>query len=212
MTSNKRLKYKNAYYVYLHIDPRTSQVVYVGQGTSERAWTYNGRSPKHKKWFRQLNSLGFSPIIKLIHVFNNKKDALIREIMLISFFSKKGKLFNRNKGGGGPLYHSVLSKSKMSESQKGTCKPWLVKPARKRMMGNTLRRGQKQPPEAIEKLRKTLIGNQRRSIKILCVNNNTIYRSIKEAWTALDLDERSVFRVLKGEYGHTRGYVFRYVK
>lgn len=222
MKTNRSLKYKNSHYVYVHIDPRDRQVIYVGQGKGERAWIKYNRSKEHKNWVIELKLLNLLPIIKIVHVFKDHKDALIRERMLISFFQKRGNLlFNKNRGGGGhpggpghPWFgrpKTVEEKRKISEAQKGKPRPWQIEPTRQRMLGNSLRKGKKQPREAVESMRKTLIGNQYSSVKILCLNNQKTYNSVKEAWTELKLDERSVFRVLKGEYSHTKGFKFKYL-
>ena len=219
---SKKLKFKNVHYVYIHMDPRNSQVVYVGKGTAARAWAKCNRSAEHKRWIAELKSLNLLPIIKIAHILKDGKDALIREKILISFLLKTGHiLFNKNKGGGGhpggPT-HPAFGKSKtpeqrlkMSLERKGVPRPDIAEQARQRMMGNTVRRGKKQPPEAVEKMRKALIGNQYRSVKILCINNGKVYSSVKQAWTELKLDDRSVFRVLKGEWKHTKGFQFKYI-
>jgi len=230
----KSQKYKNKHYVYLHIDPRTCQVVYIGKGTRLRAWHIHNRSDKHVKWFDELKSLNIIPIIKIIHVFDIPEPAFIREQMLIAFLRRSHvKLFNRAPGGlwipsgaKHPRTGTRLSSSigkKVSETRKRRkIKPWnkglktgpnpLVSELQKvRMKGNTIRKGQKMPQSAKNAISKALIGNQYRSVKILCENNGKEYASVKEAWTDLGLDERSIFRVLKGEWKHTKGYKFRYL-
>lgn len=215
-------KYKNLYYIYLHIDPITSQVVYVGKGSSGRAWKFYNRSKKHLKWIEQLKLHNAVPIVKIAHVFVKEKDALDREKILIAFLLNKGvKLFNVNKGGGGsptgplhPMYGKPKTeevKNKISKALKGRPRPDIVEFARQKMTGNTIKRGTKSKQETKDKISKSLVGNKRRSEKIVCVNNSKVYDSVKEAWTELGLDERSVFRVLKGEYSHTKGYIFRYL-
>ena len=209
------------YYVYFHIDPRTNQVFYVGKGSNNRAWILCKRSEKHIEWIKNLSLNHLKPLIKIAHSFNNEKDALQRERMVISFLLKAGHpLLNRNGGGGGhpggpshPNFGKLLkkeTKQKISIALKGKLRPDLSEITRKRMIGNTIKRGTKSKEETRLKISKSLFGNQRRSEKIVCLNNGKIYNSIKEAWTELELDERSVFRVLKGEYKHTKGYRFIY--
>jgi hypothetical protein len=220
--NRKGKNYKNLYYVYLHIDPRTSQEVYVGKGSGSRAWALSNRKKTHRDWIEELKDLEMLPIIKIAHVFDNERAALVKEVSVISFLIKSGrKLLNANKGGGGHpggLSHPMSGKekslevrTKISKSLKGRSRPDLSEVTRARMMGNTLRKGKKSSLNTREKISNSLTGNQRRSEKIICLNNGKIYGSIKEAWTELNLDERSVFRVLGGEYSHTKGYRFRYV-
>ena len=51
-------------------------------------------------------------------------------------------------------------------------------------------------------------GSKNRAIK--CLNNNVVYESVVKACAELGLDNRSVHRVLKGEYSHTKGFKFEY--
>lgn len=215
-------KYENLYYVYLHIDPNTKQVVYIGKGTKDRAWQFHNRKDDHKSWALSLIQNGLEPIVKLIHVFKNEEDAYIREEMLISFFrSINIELFNVMPGGRGApsgpknhrfgVPHTKEHRLKNSLAHLGVLKPDISEVTRKRMIGNTIKKGTKSKPETIRKIVKSLTGNHRRSLKVFCVNNGKTYGSIKDAWTELSLDERSVFRVLKGEYSHTKGYKFTYV-
>jgi len=44
---------------------------------------------------------------------------------------------------------------------------------------------------------------------IMCVQNDIIYSSITKMCLELHLDDRSVYRVLKGEFKHTKGYTFK---
>jgi hypothetical protein len=227
-------KYKNLHYVYLHIDPRTSQVVYVGKGTGDRAWHIHNRSPKHKEWVNILKSLNLEPTIKLLHVFEDAEKAFIREKMVISFLRKlRIKLFNRSPGGqwvpsgkGHPLtgrIKSLETRKRISDTRKRRKIPsWnkgrktgpnlnMSEVMKIKMKGNKHKLGKKHTDSFKAAVSKRLIGNQFRSRKILCVNNGKIYNSVKEAWTELKLDDRSIFRVLKGEWKHTKGYRFQYI-
>ena len=59
---NKKLI--NKFYVYLHSDPRTGKVVYVGKGCGGRAWdvTRNrGKSSEHCDYLVSLCNEGFTP-------------------------------------------------------------------------------------------------------------------------------------------------------
>lgn len=54
----------NVFYVYLHVDPRTEEVVYVGKGKHGRAWDVTrcrGQHKEHQDWMLELTSLGFIP-------------------------------------------------------------------------------------------------------------------------------------------------------
>lgn len=219
---NKKFLYKNKYYVYLHIDPRTSQPFYVGKGTGGRAWIKNSRSNAHLHLFKELKDIGLSPIIDIVAVFETEKEALKKEKEIIENLSYSGvRLINKNKGGGGhpggfshPKFGvktSQETKEKISLALKGKPRPDISEINKNRMKGNSIRKDKKMSEKSKLAISESLKGNQRRSEKIICENNGKIYNSVKEAWTELKLDERSVFRVLKGEYSHTKGYKFKYL-
>jgi hypothetical protein len=48
-------------YVYAHINPVTAEVVYIGKGRHERAWSLSRRDPLHAKFLRNLSNMGYSP-------------------------------------------------------------------------------------------------------------------------------------------------------
>jgi hypothetical protein len=227
-------KYKDIHYVYLHIDPTTSQVVYVGKGTGDRAWHTHNRSPRHKEWVRGLKVLGLEPSIKIAHSFNNAEMAFTREKMIIAFLRKIGvKLFNRSPGGSwvpSGKNHPLTGKTKdpaigkkISETRKRRkISPWnkgkrtgpnpnMSGVMKVKMVGNKNKLGKTHTDSFKADLSSRLMGNQFRSRKIVCLNTGKVYNSIKEAWTELKLDDRSIFRVLKGEWKHTKGYRFKYV-
>lgn len=55
------------------------------------------------------------------------------------------------------------------------------------------------------------IGNKFSAKKIRCLNNDTIYNSIKDAHNILGISTSSIIQVLKGRLKSTSGYVFEYV-
>ena len=55
---------RKIYYVYFHIDPESSEVVYVGKGSRGRAWhcaESNSRGEDHALWMNGLIQEGFTP-------------------------------------------------------------------------------------------------------------------------------------------------------
>ena len=76
------------YYVYLHVDPKTDEVLYVGKGCGGRAWdvTRNrGGSLEHMDYLISLCEEGYTPDdwVKIIHknisemeAFNKEKEYL----------------------------------------------------------------------------------------------------------------------------------------
>lgn len=86
----------NVYYTYVHVDPRTGEIRYVGMGHGQRAWmmrntgestTWRGhRNKAHWEWFLELESLGYtlSDIVKIQHKNKTKEQALGLEQQIIS--------------------------------------------------------------------------------------------------------------------------------
>lgn len=106
------------------------------------------------------------------------------------------------KGKDSPWYgkkHTEKSKRKMSKSKKIT------------LLGNKNKLGKTHTEEFKNKCKDRMKGNsysKKRAVK--CLNNNIVYESVVKASTELGLDNRSVHRVLKGEYSHTKGFKFEY--
>jgi hypothetical protein len=52
------------YYVYLHCDPVSNEIVYVGKGCYGRAWDVTRNRvghPEHLAWLKQLSAKGYLP-------------------------------------------------------------------------------------------------------------------------------------------------------
>ena len=102
---------------------------------------------------------------------------------------------------------SEETKKKMSQFQKGR-----KKKNKAGYYGNTNRVGKKAGEEQKKIQSQRMLNNnfsKRRAV--VCVNNGKVYESVIEACRKLKLDNRSVHRVLKGEYKHTKGYFFTYL-
>ncbi|WEM05513.1 hypothetical protein HJJEPNFP_00013 [Ralstonia phage BOESR1] len=48
------------YYVYVHILPETGEILYVGMGAGERAWTRQSRKGPHKQILKNLDHMGYT--------------------------------------------------------------------------------------------------------------------------------------------------------
>jgi hypothetical protein len=75
------------FYVYTHNDPRNGQIMYVGIGQYDRAWSTrrNQRKEDHVKWIEELYSVGFtlSDIVKIEANKLTKRQALDCESAMI---------------------------------------------------------------------------------------------------------------------------------
>ena len=89
------------YYVYVHFDPQTDEVVYVGKGCYGRAWdvTRNrGQHLDHVSWMKAQCEMGFNPhnFVRIIHSSCTEKEALQLEK---EYMYKNGQpVFNRQAG------------------------------------------------------------------------------------------------------------------
>jgi hypothetical protein len=103
-------------YVYIHFDPRKvrpgdkeqiDHVVYVGEGTRERAWVDERTdSNGHSLWLRDLQYQGFSPdqYVSVKYRTRTKEQAVKLEKQLLQVYRKKGiLLFNNERGYTGPV-------------------------------------------------------------------------------------------------------------
>jgi group I intron endonuclease len=89
--------------------------------------------------------------------------------------------------------HTESSKEKMSSVKKDRMNEDIKKKISDRLIGN-----------------KNGIGNKGNSKMVICLNNNKIYNSIKEACDDLILNMSNVVNVCKGKYKKTKGYEFKY--
>jgi predicted GIY-YIG superfamily endonuclease len=88
-------------YIYLLKDPRTNEVVYVGETANikerydKHRWGVKADSDEKREWASSLKENGLVPIMEIIATAENKHEALIEESKQIIKFLKNGvKLFN----------------------------------------------------------------------------------------------------------------------
>lgn len=152
-----------------------------------------------------------------------------REIYWINFYDSFNNGLNCNEGGHGNIgyKHSKESKEKMSKAHLG------VKHSEERnkqkseytkgrqhseeaKIKMSERKIQNMNLETREKISKSKIGNKNglgnkgNSKKILCLNNNIIYESIKKAAEQLNLISGCICSVCKGKTKQHKGYKFEY--
>ena len=83
------------HYVYIHIDPVTNEVRYVGMGQGRRAYeNFTSRQPAHAEWVlnHELKMGGIT--IELVKTQLTKAEALIAENNIIKKYNKEN-LFNK---------------------------------------------------------------------------------------------------------------------
>ena len=98
--------YQEMCYVYEHFNPETHEVVYVGEGTGQRAWMcrggyanakYGHRSPEHTEYLNGLMAKGFLPCnwVRIVRRGLSKSEARTIEQELVR---EKVPRFNRPLG------------------------------------------------------------------------------------------------------------------
>lgn len=111
----------NKYYVYVHINPLTKRVFYVGKGQSDRAWDYHGRNIY---WKRIYNKYGVD--VNIVSHSLSEKDAFDLEQLLILEYRDLGfNLTNLSDGGEGSsgLRFTDQQRLNISNGLKGRI-PW----------------------------------------------------------------------------------------
>ena len=207
--------------------------VYIGQ-TKQPVYT---RWSQHKcrsktgnsKINRAIRKYGYENFtIETIDNAENYEELNKKEIMWIKQYDCIKGGYNIEEGGwNAPM--SQESKDELSKKQKESYKNGRVpsflgkkhteetreimsKSSKNRtdLKGNDYKLGKTHTKEFKEKCRKRMVGNTHRRRAIRCLNNNVIYESVVKACEELGLDNRSLHRVLKGEWKHTKQYKFEY--
>ena len=81
-------QYQQVFYVYFHVDPDSGEIVYVGSGTKERAWTArasNRHNEAHLTWLQRMETRGFTPdqYVSVVYRNSDKRAVLDKERELI---------------------------------------------------------------------------------------------------------------------------------
>jgi group I intron endonuclease len=211
--------------------------VYIGQTLNFKNRKYYYRSGNFQAQIKLHNSVMFynwcpADAIEIIEecLCGEGKSILNeREKYWISYYDSFKNGLNCNEGGNGNVghKHSNESKAKMSESKIGVrhseernkrkseyTKGRKHTESSKKKMSDVKK--ERMNDEIKDKIRLGLIGNKNgignkgRSKKILCLNNNIIYDSIRKACDELDLHDSGVGLVCSGIYKQTKGYKFIY--
>ena len=194
------------YYVYIHSNPETKEVFYVGIGKDNRAW--NKWAGRNKFWDNYVNKYGFE--VEIIAENLTREQAEDIEIKLIAHLGRRqidegGTLVNRSTGGDGSkgYTHTEEYKQKMSQDRKGKC----------------TRKIRKLSKESKEKISKKLKGRDitwGKPVLQYDKKGNFIkeWDSMKEV--ERDTGAKNIFEVTSGYknqlYKSSGGYVWKYKK
>jgi hypothetical protein len=214
-------------HVYRHIRLDTNQPFYIGIGLDDipkRA--YETRSRRSEWWNRIANKHGYEVHILFENV--SIDFAKEKEKEFISLYGRinlgTGTLCNLTNGGDGITGWEPTSETleKMRAAQKNKNVDYLMHPdvIAKRAQSNTgkkrtpeqcerlaaWQRGVKKPKGLIEKIKKTKLlpenieksRNQINCKKVICINNNTVYRSAAEASRQLGVNRSAISMCCSG--------------
>lgn len=222
-------------YIYKIISPNNK--IYIGQTLNFKNRKYYYKSGDFKKQVKLYNNVNYykwSPIdtIEIIEEClcgENKEILNEREIFWISYYDSFKNGLNCNEGGSGNIGYEFSEETlkKMSDAKIGKKHPeW------RNLQKSEYTKGRKHTEESKEKMsivkrermndqikekirngligNKNGIGNKGNRISVLCLNNNKIYDSIKEACDELNLHTSGITNVCNGKYKQTKGYKFKY--
>ena len=123
---------------------------------------------------------------------------------------EKRKIGDGNRG----KIRSLEIRQRLSEAHKGN-KPSPESVQKRietcRKLGN-LGGGMKGKHHTEEAKRKISLHSNVKTVSIICLENDKIYKSITEASKELNVETANIVKVCKGERKHTKGYTFRYIE
>jgi hypothetical protein len=218
-------------YIYIHIDPRTLEIRYVGKGSKKRAWDFIRRKAHHACWIKNLNKNHLKPIVEILMDNLLEDEAYLFERKCIKLYRDLGySLTNIGEGGEcGPRLpgklngfygkkHDEKTRKLMSERQRESLKnnPERIRSGSKNPMFG--KRGVLHPnygkplPDWQKKLISQIhLGKPSPTRKaIICLENNIEYPSILSAANDLKIRKTTIDKVLAGQLGHAGGYHFKY--
>ena len=181
------------YKVYLILERRTEQVVYVGL-TRQTIYKRFLQHVARKKVNHHTH------LIQLVIDGLTLQQGVVLEEMLIGQYNTRATGLNiaPMHTTGYSNYHSEEQKTKWSLERKN--KPVTSEHASK---NRTARLGSLNSSEHKEAISKA------NSKSILCLNNGKVYSSHREAAEALDLNYSKISLVVNGKRSHTKGYKFK---
>lgn len=201
----------NDYKVYIHIFP--NQKVYIGvtKQKPEYRWRNGKKYNSNEYMTNAIKKYGWENIEhKILYDGLSKNQAEIKEKELIKKYKSNIRDFGYNILEGGNISTGMTEKGKQqminknkgkhrslnTEFKKGH-KPWTT--------------GKKMSNEFKRKLSESHLGqiawNRR---KIICLENNVIYSSMKEASQKLNVNEAGISKVCRGIMKQTNGFHFKY--
>lgn len=105
----------NSHYVYIHRDPSTFEVKWVGKGKKNRAYDFylKRRTGRHREWLSSILEKKLVPVVELLSEHLSEEEAFALEVEKIAEFRKLGfPLLNLADGGKGKLGYGATSETR----------------------------------------------------------------------------------------------------
>lgn len=191
------------YTVYMHVFPNGKEYIGITCGDVEKRWA-NGFGYISQYVFYAIVKYGWDNIKHYILYSNlTKREAEEKERELIFKHNTTihGNGYNVDNGGSNKGAHSDETKRKISESKKGRKISYETK--EKLRISMTEERKKKMIKASIEKCSK----------QVMCIETNTIYKSISEASRETGADKSAISNCCKKKkrYKTAGGYHWKYV-
>lgn len=193
---------KEQYYVYLHLN-KINQKKYYGITSEKNPEDRWRKGYSHNPHFSAaIKKYGWDNFEHIIIASNlSKKEAEIMEYNLITSEQTNKTEFGYNLtsgGGAGVFRHSEESKKLMSEHTKGELNPMY---------------GKQHSKETKAKISKALQSHPKTSKKILCVETQIIYKSLREAERLTGINHSGISQAAQkdGKQKTAGGYHWEYI-
>ena len=208
-TSNQSDKF----IVYALLEPISEEIRYIGKSCSglHRIRQHFGPSQlkaKNKKsnWLKSLIKKNIFPKLKILEVATDKINLSELEKKHILIY-KSGRLLNMTAGGDGNGYIRSTRSSPPNKGKKASTSAKLKMSA--------ARLGRSFKPRTIEEKNKisqaNITAHSSSAKPFICIQNNKVYRSQREAAIELKLNPANISGVLNGHKKTTNGFSFKFL-
>jgi len=213
------------HYVYMHIAPNGKKYIGITCQRLERRWR-KGWGYRSMHFARAIKKYGWENFQHIVVASGLSLDEAKKEEQRLIALNKSNDVrfgYNVSAGGdsGRPFgyHHSEETKIKISKSQKGKK---MSPEAIERMLPTMFKKGQTawnkgvpMTPEKYEKCKATMFQKGREATNkrvVKCVETDTIYNSLKEAYEKTKILQSSICSALKGKQNRAGGYHWEYVE
>ena len=219
--------YNGTYSVYLHINKANGKI-YVGITCKnpKRRWGHEGAGYKTQPYFwRAIQKYGFDGFNHAVFARNlNEEEACNMEVLLIKELKSSNPAFGYNYEAGGK-HQTFSSRQKISNAESGTKHHYYGKHRSKETRNKISKAlkgenhywyGRHLPEETRRKISESEKGKkkpsiaEKKSIPIVCVETEEVYKSAKEESLILKIYRTGIVRALKHNDNTAGGYHWKY--